>query len=68
MDQAEKLRNIVKQNKAKDMEQEEIIHNIAMKVSQERQKRAKVITVTSGKGGVGKSSMSINIAIQLKKL
>ena len=68
MDQAEKLRNIVKQNKAKDMEQEEIIHNIAMKVSQERQKRAKVITVTSGKGGVGKSSMSINLAIQLKKL
>ena len=68
MDQAEKLRNIVKQNKEKYMEQEEIIHNIAVKVGRERQKKAKVITVTSGKGGVGKSSMSINLAIQLKKL
>ena len=57
MDQAEKLRNIVKQNKEKYMEQEEIIHNIAIKVGRERQKKAKVITVTSGKGGVGKSSM-----------
>ncbi|MBQ3789416.1 MAG: MinD/ParA family protein [Lachnospiraceae bacterium] len=30
--------------------------------------RARVITVTSGKGGVGKSNVSINLAIQLKKL
>ena len=48
MDQAEQLRNIIKQQNKK-------------------QHLARVITVTSGKGGVGKSNVSVNLAVQLKK-
>ncbi len=49
MDQAEQLRNIIKQQN-------------------KQQHLARVITVTSGKGGVGKSNVSVNLAIQLSKL
>ena len=48
MDQAEHLRELMKQHTQKSL--------------------ARVITVTSGKGGVGKSSISVNLALELAKL
>ena len=57
MDQATALRNLIKANNA---------NNNASNVTP--RPVARVITVTSGKGGVGKSNTSINLAIQFRKL
>ncbi len=54
MDQAAKLRKLVREKK------EEV-------VKVETKKTAKILSVTSGKGGVGKTSLSMNIAASLGK-
>lgn len=50
------------------MDQAENLRNIIKKQNQRDIGNARVIAVTSGKGGVGKSSVSINLAVQFTKM
>ncbi|MGN0482763.1 MAG: MinD/ParA family protein [Lachnospiraceae bacterium] len=58
MDQAEQLRNVIKLQNQRNIP----------RMEPQAPPRARVITVTSGKGGVGKSNVAVNIAVQLRRL
>lgn len=49
------------------MDQAEKLRNMVKMQNKENKSQARIITVTSGKGGVGKSSISINLAVEFKK-
>ncbi len=64
MDQAKKLREIMENKKNLSKNNKNIeIENIEGEV-----KKAKVLSVSSGKGGVGKTNFSINYSIALREL
>lgn len=60
-DQAERLRRIVKNTQLKSK-------SAVIKADHTTLKKARVITVTSGKGGVGKTNFTVNLALALAKL
>ena len=49
------------------MDQAQQLRNVIKIQNQINQNVARVVTVTSGKGGVGKSNLAVNLAVQLRK-
>jgi flagellar biosynthesis protein FlhG len=63
-DQAEKLREIMKKKKDISNSRDRRV----IKPVERKGDRARIITVTSGKGGVGKTNLSVNMALAFARL
>jgi len=63
-DQAEKLREIMKQKK----DNLNVPKETSVKTNDMAGDKARIITVTSGKGGVGKTNLSVNMALAFARL
>ena len=61
-DQADKLRQVIDNLKSKQAEGQETMANKTAR------KSARVFTITSGKGGVGKTNVTVNLAVALGEL
>ncbi|MDR0878669.1 MAG: MinD/ParA family protein [Treponema sp.] len=67
-DQAEKLREIVRQKKDGDTGEADKPIRRQEENTARKNGKARIITVTSGKGGVGKTNLSVNMALAYARL
>lgn len=49
------------------MDQAEQLRNVIKLHNQNNQNNARVVTITSGRSGVGKSNLAVNLAVCLRK-